>query len=350
MERFCIDESGYTGFDLLNAEQQFQGASAICISEEEARDVISHYFPKLQAEELKYRALARRPNNLDRLLELQRHLLQNYKCVTYVASKRYLLTLMFIDYAVEPFYYARGISLYQNGNNYALGSLLFYTGEALFGPGYEATLAVFQNTVKQKTPAAIEELLQAVAGLKWEQLPEAMGPLYSRCQDCISAIMTEGVSTDAAFIVLQSLITRMESMAGGPYRVDHDRSKNLTQYHELLQQFISHKESIEFHQSEIATIRFPLKLVSVTQVDSKNCFGVQLADIMIGGAIDAANALIGRNQKTDYTKGVLSAYAYDQFIHMLPSLDFDEQRRFRAGTQADAVIDYFGKNFHSQVD
>jgi len=29
MECFRIDESGYTGFDLLNPEQRFQGATAI---------------------------------------------------------------------------------------------------------------------------------------------------------------------------------------------------------------------------------------------------------------------------------------------------------------------------------
>mgnify|MGYP002682784146 CR=1 FL=1 len=31
MECFHIDESGYTGFDLLNAEQRFQGATAVAI-------------------------------------------------------------------------------------------------------------------------------------------------------------------------------------------------------------------------------------------------------------------------------------------------------------------------------
>lgn len=34
MECFHIDESGYTGFDLLNAEQRFQGATAVAISDE----------------------------------------------------------------------------------------------------------------------------------------------------------------------------------------------------------------------------------------------------------------------------------------------------------------------------
>ena len=36
MECFRIDESGYTGFDLLNLEQCFQGATAVAISDEEA--------------------------------------------------------------------------------------------------------------------------------------------------------------------------------------------------------------------------------------------------------------------------------------------------------------------------
>src|SRR5690554_2037490 len=101
MECFRIDESGYTGFDLLNAEQRFQGATAIAISDEDAARLIQEHFPKLQASELKYRALARIPRNHSRLLALQRDILANYKCVTYVCDKRFVLLLMFLDYAVE---------------------------------------------------------------------------------------------------------------------------------------------------------------------------------------------------------------------------------------------------------
>lgn len=37
MECFRVDESGYTGFDLLNLEQRFQGAAAIAIDDDQAR-------------------------------------------------------------------------------------------------------------------------------------------------------------------------------------------------------------------------------------------------------------------------------------------------------------------------
>jgi hypothetical protein len=57
MECFRIDESGYTGFDLLNPDQRFQGASAIAITDEDAARLINEHFPRLQASELKYRSI-----------------------------------------------------------------------------------------------------------------------------------------------------------------------------------------------------------------------------------------------------------------------------------------------------
>src|SRR3546814_18455636 len=67
--------------------------------------------------------------------------------------------------------------------------------------------------------------------------------------------------------LLQSLITRVEVMSDGPYRVEHDQSKNLATYHDLLCSFIDHEGEIELRQSEIASFKFPLKLTEVVQVD-----------------------------------------------------------------------------------
>ena len=44
MECFRIDESGHTGFDLLNPEQRFQGATAIGISDEEAARLMKEHW------------------------------------------------------------------------------------------------------------------------------------------------------------------------------------------------------------------------------------------------------------------------------------------------------------------
>lgn len=349
MECFRIDESGYTAFDLMNVDQRFQGAAAIAISDQDASSLIREYFPKLQAPELKYRALSRRPANHRRLLSLQRDLLTHYKCVTYVCDKRFLLTLMFVDYAIEPFYYERDIDFYEAGQNYAMASLLSLTGPSLLGPAaYEELLASFQHAVKDKTSEALEALVMAARATNWRVIPEALGPLAHYADpECLSAIANPGVNTDAAWVVLQSLISRMEVMADGPYWVEHDQSKNLLAYHDLLQRFIAHDEEIEFRQTDIASIKFPLKLTEVTQVDSKISPAVQLADVMIGAAIEAGNNLAGLTSGGPDPDAVLSLYADYQLIHLVPSLDFEEQRRFRQGTQATALIEYFGAKFYA---
>ena len=238
MECFHIDESGYTGFDLLNLEQRFQGATAVAITDDEAARLIREHFPRLQASELKYRALARRSGYQQPLVELQRAVLSQHKCVTYICDKRYLLVLMFIDYAVEPFYYERGVDFYQDGQNYAQASLMYTVGPALFGKApFNELLVAFQRAMKEKTPQALETLVASARRLDWPKLPEALGPLALAAPECLSAIATPDVSTDAAMVVLQSLVSRTEVMSAGPYRVVHDQSKNLLTYHGLLQRY-----------------------------------------------------------------------------------------------------------------
>lgn len=349
LECFRIDESGYTGFDLLNQAQPFQGASAIGIEDADAARLIREYFPKLQAPELKYRSLSKRSSNHSRLLGLIGDLLANYKCVTYVCDKRFALLLKFLDYAVEPFYYEREIDFYADGQNYALASLLYYAGPTMFGPEPMAKLERrFQEAMKLKSDAALAALVDAARQTRWQQLPEALGPLaFHAAPECLDAIATPGVTTDMALPVLLALISRMEKMSTGAYRVEHDQSKNLLTYHDLIQRQIDHTDEVEFRQSAIASIRFPLKLTTVTQVDSKQSPAVQLADVLIGATIEAAQRMTGRLVEGLDWESVVELFADDQLIHMLPSLDMGEQLNFRKGTQASALIDYYARNFSS---
>jgi len=346
MECFRIDESGYTGFDLLNPEQPFQGATAIGIENDDAARLIKEHFPRLQAAEIKYRVLSRRPAYHPRLLGLLRDLLSGYKSVTYVCDKRFLLILMFLDHAVEPYYFKRKFDFYADGQNYAMGSLLAITGSTLLGKmEFAALLAAFQRAAREKSPDALGDLVAAARQTKWREFPEALGPLAQyAAPECLSEIASPGVTTDAALVVLQSLISRMEVMSDKPYRIEHDQSKNLETYHDLLQQFIDHDEEIEFRQSDIASFKFPLKLTEVTQVDSKLSPAVQLADVMIGAALEAANTMTGLRAGGLDPDALMSLYADDQFIHLIPSIDFKGQKRFRKGTQASAVIEYFSKH------
>ena len=347
MQCFSVDESGYTGFDLLNDAQRFQGASAICVAEDEARRIIKEFFPALQGPELKYSTIARRDSQRERVLPLLAHVLRTHNCVTYVCDKRFLLTMMFLEYAAEPFYYARGHDFYADGQNYSLGSLLHAVGPGLLGQSeFHALLAAFQAAIKAKTDTSLRHLVRVANSIRWQELPEAIGPIAGADPDCLSAIGTPGVSTDAALVVLQSLISRMEMTMAEAYRIEHDRSKNLEQYHQVLSLMIGHRAEVEFRASKLASMRFPLKLSSVDQVESKDRAAIQLADVLIGSAIDAVNSMAGLRPNRAFAERVLALYTDDQIIHMMPSLDFAAQREFRQGAQSGAWVDYAARHFH----
>lgn len=347
MECFRIDESGYTGHDLLNSDQRFQGATAISISDDDAARLIREYFPKCQALELKYSTLSRRAKNYPLLFSLQRDILTQYKCVTYICDKRYLLILIFLNYVVEPSYYKRGMDFYANGQNYVLGSILYYYGHALFGKKeFDRLLKMFQLAAKKKTVNALNNLVISARESQWRNFEEILGPLAMYAtQECLSEIATSDMNTDAALVVLIALISRMEIMTDGPYHVEHDQSKNLCTYNSLIQRLINHDQNVEFCQSKMTSIKFPLKLASVEQVNSKNSPAVQLADIMIGSAIESIKTLTGLCTQKQDPNTLLALYSEHQLIHLLPSVDFDEQYFFHQPSESGNLIEYFSRNF-----
>jgi hypothetical protein len=68
--------------------------------------------------------------------------------------------------------------------------------------------------------------------------------------------------------------------------------------------------------------------------------------VLIGSAIEAANGMMGLRKPALDPGRVLGMYAAHQLIHLLPSIDFEQQKAWRKGTQAAEAIDYFSSNFH----
>ncbi len=214
---------------------------------------------------------------------------------------------------------------------------------------FEAMLVAFQRAMKEKSPESLNALVAAARRTNWQAFSEAMGPLArDACPDCLRAIAPPDISTDLAMVVMQALISRTEIMTDGPYRVKHDESKNLATYHDLLQAFIDHTDEVELRQTAIASFKFPLKLTKVAQVNPTTSPAIQLADVMLGAALEAGNIMTGQRTEGLDPDTLLPFFKDDQLIHMLPDLDFEAQKEFRRGTQASEVIDYFAVELRLQ--
>jgi hypothetical protein len=72
---------------------------------------------------------------------------------------------------------------------------------------------------------------------------------------------------------------------------------------------------------------------------------VQVADVIIGAAIDAANNLSGFRHGGLDPQALMPLFADEQFIHLIPGIDFVAQKQLRRGSQAAEMIDFFAAHF-----
>lgn len=69
MHSVFVDESGYTGVDLLCPDQTLQVVAAVRVSEERAAEIVEQHFACVRTAELKSAKLIRRENMREPLLK-----------------------------------------------------------------------------------------------------------------------------------------------------------------------------------------------------------------------------------------------------------------------------------------
>lgn len=336
MQTVYIDESGFTGGDLINADQPFMALSAVFISEDEAIELCDRHFARVQAEELRHASLSKRPTYHAGLLEVQRECLENFRATSYIVDKKYMCVLKLLNDCVEPALYADGLDFYANGNHIAFGSLLTVTSPVFWGKGrLEELLRLYQVAVRDKTDSAIDSLCECAHQISTLELGEYFVPLAHKHPAIVSEIRGEG-SSDIAPSLMFGLISNLEEHATGGYEMIHDPSPAMKAYHGMIEALRSAPPQ-RFHISSLCQITYPLKLSSVREGDSKALRGLQLADLLAGGIVSAIRP---KDAHATYGAEVLKLYGDHNLLHMIPNTDFDELKQQFAGSQISDAINF----------
>ena len=257
---------------------------------------------------------------------------------------------MFVDYAVEPFYYEKGINFYEDGQNYAMASLLSVAGQTTLGqPAFDGNPRVFPSRGQREDAGSSERSRLFCASDEVARISGGSWTARARSQplECLSAVANPGVEHRRG---LGGIAVPDQPNGSDGRRPVSGRARSIQEPAHLP------RSSATIHRSRPGNrvspdprsppSNFRSSLSEVTQVDSKTSPAVQLADVMIGAAIEAANNLAGLRSGGPDPEAVMSLYADHQFIHMIP---VDRLRRAATippeGTQAADVIDYFSANF-----
>jgi len=115
-----MDESGYTGEDLMNQNQPFFTLATLRCSEQECGEYKTRFFKKVHAPELKHKNLIE--NRRQKLiLEFLKEISQTPELVkVHITHKRYELTSKIVQYVVKPAALKAGIDLRIKGRDFSL--------------------------------------------------------------------------------------------------------------------------------------------------------------------------------------------------------------------------------------
>ena len=335
-----VDESGYTGANLLDPSQEWFCLATLRGTEEWAHSTKSEHFGKVKAQELKFGQLRKRYlkncESFLRSLAEDESVQPVVKC--YVFNKPYALLLKLLEHVVEPLLFEHGVNFYRNGRNVALANLLWCHLMAKGGKSLlREFLKPFQNTV---------------ASGDWSLMSATRDLAQNLSDDCESfALISEAIAIHqsrlTAFpdgildLALPGLLRLLQAWRGSTTEslcVMHDQTRNMEAREELWTFLTSFERSHFFANSrDGGDVGFPIGLESTTFVSSQLHPGVQLADVMAGLLL---HYIDGRLNHTQIPTSVEELAYRGCIIHLLPSQDVDPVKLGLLGTDQNEAIEY----------
>lgn len=291
----CFDESGHTGYDLLNADQPVFALASTSIDTATAQRLIDTHFAGLQAAELKHADLASRERGRRRVLALLADLGPDTFAVE-VWHKEYTLLSTLVDAWIEVSMYRAGVDLYDRGGNIALANMLYYTLSAFLPPALlRSHLLRYQTMMRERTRESYDWF--------WGELRRLFDIADDRVRDVLIWLLGpemhlgyEHLRTSipgelgVTYSSIMNHVSHWADRLACPLVVVHDAStaiaKDKATWEAILTADIPPIE-IGYDRRKM---KFPLGVTAVRLENSRANPALQLVDILAG-----AMATIGRN-------------------------------------------------------
>jgi hypothetical protein len=340
-ETIFFDESGNSGENLLDPNQPFYCIGSIKSTEETAKYLLGKFNGKGQ--EIHFKNLKKYTKFYDPLFEVLNDKFiaaKNVKC--YAADKEFALVCQIVDRLIEPVYYRQGIDLYRDGEVFRIANRLYYFGHTIWdNTRFFNLLTGFQSLVREQTPAAIKRFYDALLELL---LKENMGhdlvrmiyPSYLIINDIVEDLHKNVI--DLAWPLLMELCDNWTSELKSEINIVHDQSKQVDFWKSSIA-YLSNKELFDSAQVGFADrkITFPLRIKSLTLVDSKESPQIQLVDLLTSSL---TYALASKSGDDALTKGILGS-KLGGLYHNWMTPDADDITRKKKSRRTDVnPLDY----------
>lgn len=291
MASVYFDESGFTGRDLLNSEQQFFVLVSTVISNQDAEFILRAAFPRYQGEEFKFQNIWRRYRQ--RLVPFCIALGERITDVfIWSVDKKFCVLQKLIDFLVEPVAHDAGYDFYRNAYAYRYSNYIY------FGLNHIGTRELYDATVRAYFEFASDPSSQGLERLIFQlRIFASSAPSETRFFFETAALGAERFHLssrmetfrDTLEIYVTSMLSHVSywsQRTSGSLELYCDRSKEFFDQQELWSALTSQEVDEQWHPvANGPPVRFPLPVGSTTSVDSRSSPAIQLCDLLAGLAV-----------------------------------------------------------------
>jgi hypothetical protein len=290
LRQFYVDETGFTGEDLLAADQPVFAQATNDYSAAEADALIQATFGGVAASELKYSRLARNGRHYDKIAELVRLVAADpNRAGVWIAHKEFALVTLVVDWWMEPLAHRGGINLYKDGANLGMANMLFY-GLQLWPEGFRRRLLMhFQRMFRARTPELFAEAQTFVANASRRATESQADVLryFSVSFPLLGQKHVTGLPLRVLDIALPGLIYIghvWNNRRSGPWETIHDQSSNMAKQQWLWDAYSSPDlDSARFENSGVSS-QFPMNVRSTRFGKSEEERQLQICDVLAGAS------------------------------------------------------------------
>jgi len=284
-----FDESGFTGYNLLDPLQPIFAIASADIAEDKSLEVLQKSFPKYQGNEFKFSSIWS-SNNRSGLLKFVAHLERlkgNY--FVYMADKRFTVLCKIVDFLIEPFITDTGYDFYADGFCWKYANFIYYGFTQFTEPDFLNNILneyqLFSRNPTLDNLATLQVQLRTFAEDSDERVKvflEQMvlgAELFERCHD----IEKFRVSNELQMTTMLAIVSYWRQRYREDFAVVHDDSSNFLRSRDMWEKITNTNVPTQSQRSgDGSDVEYPLRVVSTTPMNSKDSFSIQFCDVLAG--------------------------------------------------------------------
>lgn len=334
-----LDECGYTGEDLLYADQPIFSLASLSCSDDEAIHAKKCFFGKFQGPALKHTTLTKSKRHQDAIVDFVTSLIAGpINSKGFFACKKFVASGKMIDLMVEQAMAAEGLDLYENGGNMALSNLTYYGLHTAFGmQKFEFTLSKFIAALRTRERKDYEEYISTLKQFVTESQHREMAEWITShilisheklgYDGLIAGLPPNVLDLSLDFAIETACHWRTKYGDQAEIEIIHDQSSNMAKQTPTWKILLDDSVPSAIVGYDRRTRKFPVGIKKIRFASDHECPGLQLADVFAGAIAHGARWLFIRRDPADvYGEKIgklISRQCEELGVHgIFPSKDF----------------------------